>query len=323
MRFFPWNSGGIPVISGTAYPAETLTSTIAGQWYADDVAISGETGSTYVIGLDKIGAVIRCGESNTLTVWHPSDIAAVAAFWSPYFNVFTSVSPDVSATDGQAIRRWVDIISGIEANQTSGTLQPIYRATGQAGKPSLEYDGGNDCFTLPASSAIFKDKAQGYLMSGLRCTAPTGGNSQQGVISFSADVSFNSRLTLSARRSGNNFATDARRLDAEALAIAVTANDANYNVLVSHGDWSNGFARITHNETTTVSTALASSGNTSNTDSAAATIGREIGGAARVFAGHMTCACVVNAALSATERSQLARYLGLHGGTDSLNIPLV
>ena len=52
--------GGIgpPIVSGTAYPGETLTSTRSLQWYADDIAITGETASTYVVRLSDIGKAI-------------------------------------------------------------------------------------------------------------------------------------------------------------------------------------------------------------------------------------------------------------------------
>ena len=67
----------IPVISGTPYPYETLTSTVADQWFADDVAIVGETGSTYVVRLQDAGKDIRCGTSNELFVDYDLD----AALW--------------------------------------------------------------------------------------------------------------------------------------------------------------------------------------------------------------------------------------------------
>ena len=77
---FVRGGGAVPVISvitGTPYPGETLASTIAGQWFADDVAIVGETGSTYVVRLQDAGKDIRCGTSNELFVDYDLD----AALW--------------------------------------------------------------------------------------------------------------------------------------------------------------------------------------------------------------------------------------------------
>lgn len=307
-----------PVISGTAFPAETLTSTRAKQWYADGVAISGETTSTYVVRLSDIGKAITQTGSNTVTIWHPNDIAGVALFWSSLSNVFTSVSPDVAATNGQAVRRWSEIISGTQANQATGISQPLYRSTGQSGNPSIEFDGSNDFMSLPSNSAVLQNKSQAYIIAGVRDTAPSGGASIHTAIYYSNGTDTNPRLGIYTKV-GSNFTAAARRLDADATATAGSANNSNYNVLAAHGDYSNGFVRLRVNGSVVASTALAGgSGSTSNT----VTLNARIGSAAssEYLTGHQTCACVINASITATELSQIERYIGLFGG---LNIPLV
>jgi hypothetical protein len=67
------SAGAAPVISGTAFPGETLTSTNARQWYADGNVISGQTASTYVIRYSDIGKVIRQSNSNTITILSDAD----------------------------------------------------------------------------------------------------------------------------------------------------------------------------------------------------------------------------------------------------------
>ena len=307
-----------PVISGTAFPGETLSSTRAIQWYADGVAISGETASTYVVRLSDIGKAITQTGSNTVTIWKPNDIAGVARFWSSLSNVYNTVSPDVSATDGQAVRRWSDIISSAGSDQTTGTNQPLYRATGQSGKPSIEFDGSNDFMSLPSNSAVLQNKSQAYLIAGVRDTAPSGGASIHTAIYYSNGTDLNPRLGIYTKV-GSNFTAAARRLDADATATAGSANNSNYNVLTAHGDYSNGFVRLRVNGSVVASTALSGgSGSTSNTVTLNARIGNA--GNNEYLTGHQTCVCIISASITATELSQIERYIGLFG---NLNIPLV
>jgi hypothetical protein len=311
--------GGAPVISGTAYPSETLTSTKSAQWYADGNEISGETGSTYEVRLSDIGKAITQAGSNTVTIWHPNDITGVARFWSSLSNTYNSVSPDVLATNGQTVRRWTEIINSTQADQTTGVSQPIYRSTGQSGNPSVEFDGSNDHFTLPSSNTALKNVSQGYLIVGARDTNPTGLAATHTLAYYTTVFTGFPRLGLFSRL-GSNFAAAGRRLDADTTAIASspTSNNSNYNVLAAHGDYSNGFMRLRVNGSVVASTALAGSGSTSNTDSSIARIGTA--GGSEYFPGHITCFCLVNASVTATELSQIERYIGLFG---NLNIPLV
>lgn len=76
---FYWNkpssSAVISILSGTGYTGSVYSSTVAGQWYADDVAISGATGSTYTLDYANEGKAIRCGNSNVIQMWVPWSIS--------------------------------------------------------------------------------------------------------------------------------------------------------------------------------------------------------------------------------------------------------
>ena len=311
--------GGAPVISGTAFPGETLSSTQIKQWYADGNAISGEFGSSYVVRLGDIGKIITQNNSNALTIWHPNDIAGVARFWSSLSNVYNSVSPNVLATNGQTVRQWVEIVNATEADQVVGVSQPLYQSAGQSGNPSVQFDGSNDNFTLPSANMILNNVSQAYLIVGARDTNPTGLSGTHTLAYYTTASATFPRLGLFSRI-GSNFAAAGRRLDADPTAIASspTSNNSNYNVLAAHGDYSNGFMRLRVNGLVVTSTALAGSGSTSSTTSAVARIGTASG--VEYFPGHITCLCIVNASVTATELSQIERYIGLFGG---LNIPLV
>jgi hypothetical protein len=315
--------GGVskkPVISGFAYPEETLTSTRAAQWTIDGVPVSGQTGSTFVVPLLAYGRVVRCGSSDPVTVWKPWDIAGVVSVRVADRGVLNAVSPDVVATDGQTVRRWNGLVSNQPADQAVGVNQPIFRATGQSGNPSVEFDGSNDRFELSGSELnAFQNVGQGYLIVGCRDTNPTGGFTGHNLIVFSNNAGVTRLLIGSRGLGGNSFSAVARRLDVDAFTSATSPNNGNYNVLCAHGDWANGFVRLRVNGAVAASTALPSSGQTSNTPSLSATIGSNPPNDAN-FPGHLCCAIAVNQAVSATNLSRLERFAGLFGG---LNIPLV
>jgi hypothetical protein len=67
------------VITGIPYPTEDLTATYADQWFADNVAIPGETGQTYTVQVADDGKQIRCGNSDPVTVIYDVDAEAYRA----------------------------------------------------------------------------------------------------------------------------------------------------------------------------------------------------------------------------------------------------
>ena len=314
--------GGDPVITGTAYPAETLTSTRAGQWYADGVAISGETANTYVVRLGDIGKAITQTGSNTLTIWHPHDIAGVARFWSSLSNIYNTISPDVAATDAQAVRRWNGLISGTQANQATGVNQPLYRATGQSGNPSLQFDGSNDLLSVTGTLEAFKNKSTGYVIIGCRDTNHTAGASVHVPVDIRDGSGTRDRIVILTRDTGNVFVVKSSPVDGVAPTVTSTvASNANYNVITAECFWTSGVLNMRINGAQAGTANFPSNVPTSNTNSVSNEIGSiGVAVATCAFPGHVTCVCFVNALLSSTDRSRLERYIGLFG---NLNIPLV
>jgi hypothetical protein len=307
-----------PVITGTAFPAETLTSTRTGQWYANGSAISGETGNTYVVRLSDIGKAITQTGSNTLTIWHPNTISGVARFWSSLSNVLTSVSPDVAATDGQSIRRWSGILTGTTFDQTTSVNRPIYRVTGQSGNPSLELDGSNDTMA-GGSSTLLKNASTGHLFVGCRDTSPTAGLPNHVVCTVENGAS-NARINIATRNPSNQFVIASQRVDGGATAVLIGgANNSNYNVHTAECLWAANALNYRINGVQVGTSNFGGGGNTSDTNSAGLNLGSSAG-LFNFFPGHITVVCVTNGSLTATQRSQIERYIGLFG---SLNIPLV
>ena len=315
--------GGAPVISGTAFPGETLTSTKAKQWYADGNAISGETGTTYVVRLSDIGLAITQTGSNTITIWHPDDIAGVASVRLANSNVLASISPNIAATNGQSVRRWNDLIASYPSDQITSINQPIYRSTGQSGNPSLEFDGVNDILTLSNSTELlaFSNVASGYVIIGCRDTNPTGASSFHVPFSMNLPgISGNCRVAVITKLSASStFAISATRLTDLITTTGVASNNA-YHVHTAEMLFSAGVLNQRLDGTQVSTANFLAASNSSTVSSTAGGIGDSPTFGSQDFPGHICCIILVNQSLSATNRSRLERYAGLFG---NLNIPLV
>jgi hypothetical protein len=314
--------GGPPVISGFAYPMETLTSTKADQWYIDGSPVSGQTGSTFQVPLLAYGTQITCGESAAVTVWKPWDIAGVVSVRIANQRAWNSISPNVAATNGQTVRRWGDLVNSYSADNATSVQQPLFRSTGQGSYPTVEFDGTDDVLALSGSELdVYRDKGACYAFIGFRATTPTSGNPEQAILYIATGVS-NSRLLYHARFGGaNNFGFLTRRLDTDSSAQLTYANDSNYHVHGAELLFSSGSFRLRIDGTQVGSGNYASgSGSSSNTASAAASIGNNGNVPTQRAGGHYTCVILANQTISNTDRSRIERFIGLFGG---LNIPLV
>ena len=314
-------------LTGFAYPMNTLTAAVAGQWYADNVPIVGETGNTYVVRLDDIGRVLRCGDSDEVTVWKPTDIAGVQVTYVSPRGALTGLSPDVVALDGQSVARWNDLL-GSQANQTNSDFRPTYRSTAESGNPAIEFDGFTERLDLgsTAEMAQFNNRATGYLIAGFRDTfvGGSGGSPVRTVVEYSTGISINNNrmALLSFGPTGRPTATIRTFDGGTEFSLTGTAlTDSNYQVLTLEALWSSGQARLRRNGVAQ-STAAIPAANCSATNSLVGRIGASRTGSAasNFFWGRIACIISANQLLSNTDRSRLERFAGLFGG---LNIPLV
>jgi hypothetical protein len=100
-------SPGTPSISGDPRVGETLTAspgtwgpapvTLAYQWYADDEAIAGATGQTYVVQADDLGAQLKVVVRGTKPGYNPATASALAPEMVEA-GVITPGTPTVSGT---------------------------------------------------------------------------------------------------------------------------------------------------------------------------------------------------------------------------------
>jgi hypothetical protein len=314
---------GPPVITGFAYPMETLTASRAGQWAIDGVPVIGETGSTFVVPLLAYGRSITCDNSAPVVVWKPWDIAGVVSVRVADRGVLNAVSPDVVATNNQTVRRWNGLVSAQPADQTVGVNQPIWRATGQSGNPSVEFDGSNDLLSFGTSElAISRNAPTLYAFVGALDNNPTGGTGTHVLFSISTSLnnSANRLAVITRNANSNRFLTVARRLDAASPTVVDGApSDSDYHVHTAEALYSTGVLNQRIDGIQVGSTSFPDSGNTQDTAPLAGGIGNS-GSGVTSFPGHVTCQILANQLLSATNRSRIERFIGLFGGR---NIPLV
>lgn len=150
----------LPVIAGTGYVGYTLTST-PGSWSSASpitygyqwqrftggmwVDIPAATASSLVFLLIDEGVPIRMVESatnvagtvyatsNTIEQWVPSDMGGSLGAW---FDAFDSSTLTLA---GSNVSQWRDKSGNARhASQGTGSLQPVYNATGMGGYPAVE-----------------------------------------------------------------------------------------------------------------------------------------------------------------------------------------
>jgi hypothetical protein len=307
-----------PTISGFAYPLETLTSTRAGQWYVDNVAVPGATGTTFQIPLFAYGKNITCEDSNILTVWKPSDITGVNVTFVSDRLTFNTVNPLILASEGQTVRQWSSSNGTVTSSNVTALNQPIFRGSGQSGNPSLEFDGADDRLTLTGGISLFRNISTGYIFVGARDTDHLGGRTDHCVAYFSNNSNTTIRFGVNTKLGASGFSAIATPSDAGSTFSASVTSDANYNVLCAEGLFSSGVLNLRVNGVQAATTSFTGT-NTSDTNSSATAIGgfsTTVGN----FPGHITCVITATQALSATNRSRIERFIGLIG---NLNIPLV
>lgn len=141
-----------PTISGTSAITDTLT--VAGgfgpkQWYANDVAISGQTGTTYAIGAAYIGQAISCYvggvESNAITAWHPDDESGYFADYRADQGLYQNPGSSAATANADLVGQWQDQ-SGNNRHLLTLTdaKRPALDLTTRPGFPHLKFDGSDD-----------------------------------------------------------------------------------------------------------------------------------------------------------------------------------
>lgn len=134
----------ISITSGTGYFGSVYTQTGAagaGQWYADDTAISGETGNTYTMTAANEGKVITyrtaspAERSNRIQMFVPSLLAGLVTWWD-------AAREDLITKDGSNVVSAVaPRIGTVGLSQATAGNRPTWSATGRNGRPAFAHNG--------------------------------------------------------------------------------------------------------------------------------------------------------------------------------------
>lgn len=126
----------ISITSGSGYAGSVYSSTVAGQWTADGVAIAGATGTSWTMTVALEGKAIRCGASNVIRMWTPAALTAGQVCW---------LDPKWSQTVAAGkIVEWPDRFGVHDFAQTTAGNQLTVAEIN--GKPVAYSDGASACY---------------------------------------------------------------------------------------------------------------------------------------------------------------------------------
>jgi hypothetical protein len=330
----PWNDNGVlsislasaPIITGTAYPGETLTSDNVGVWTVGGVEVSGTSDSYTVLTTDIGKAITQTAQSLTsdsVTVWHPADEAGVKLVLLADRGVFISTDPDVPVSahlDSVAV--WRDQTNNAyEATQATPENRPAFRTAATDGNNSLQFATSALWHMTMSDGALdlYRNINYGYMIASVIDTNLTGPEALHYPFVWSRAGSTQARLALTTR-DGTNFSVFSRATDGGNNTAASSPQVEGWNVITSEGAFVDGFLRIRVNGEQTGQTALPQAQATPDTASDVISIGK--GGATTgYFPGRIACLIGISGstALSTAALARLERYAGLLIGK---NIPL-
>ncbi|MCC7320323.1 MAG: hypothetical protein IT542_05015 [Rubellimicrobium sp.] len=118
----------IAVDSGTGLAGSVYRATRAGQWTADGQPIAGATGTTWVMTPAHEGAAIRCGASNAIEIWVPSDLPGILGWWDARRGVTLA---------GGTVSAWAAVGGSPVAVQPIGSRQPALARHPAGGRRNL------------------------------------------------------------------------------------------------------------------------------------------------------------------------------------------
>jgi hypothetical protein len=242
---------------------------------------------------------------------------------------FKGLLPDVAAllaftgtggSDGGRVKTWYGQ-AGWDAAQSTQSRMPWVVRSGALEKsngwPTIYFDGANVLEVNAASYGVMRNKAYGVILGVQRYTLPaaTTGNTLMISIGTGQTARFTSRVAAAAI---HRVQAQARVLDADTTTTLAHGTSMDGYVgqyqHTSEAKFSDGVlnSRV-NNGALTATTAMASSGNTSDADSQAIRIGARTNLAGDAWTGYISELLVYNTSQTAQtilrlERSQMHRF---------------
>jgi hypothetical protein len=250
-------------------------------------------------------------------LFSPASLPGLAAWYdaSDSSTVLTTVGPDVPASDGQTVRRWVSRHNpAVFWDQGDLVIQPVLNNP----NPGLNFNGTSQFMDGTGTMAgVFRNKGYGYIFVVAQDTNPTAGDTNHPVIYFSRNSSGVFRATLTTRFSSNLFQGHFRRQDADALtSISGGSSSSDLALFFLQLAYADNSVRFAVNGTfATDLTFPSGAGLTSDTSSAEVRLGAAVG---QFFPGNIRELVIVNEQLTAAQILSTRRYLQRKWGTPAL-----
>lgn len=168
-------AGQISISIGNGYAGSTYqTGTTGGQWYADETAISGQTGATYVMTPANEGKAItyrRSGGtviSNKINLWTPGSLGSETRGWFDSFG-----TTYITLGTSNAVATWINRTGLTNATQGTTSKRPIYTVGGlDTGKNAVVANGTTSQLIIANGLAV-GDQTVFAVMKTTDAKAPT------------------------------------------------------------------------------------------------------------------------------------------------------
>jgi len=253
-------------------------------------------------------------------LFSPTSLPGLAAWYdaSDAATVLTTVSPDVPATNGQTVRRWVSRHNPAVFWENGDLVtQPVLNSP----NAGVNFNGTSQFMNGTSTMAgAFQNREYGYVFAVVQDANPSGGDAAHAYCSFSIGGSTPVRLTCDTRAGGTQvFRVGGRRLDADSFISSSTASNGSVNLLENQARYATGDLQVFLNGVGATSASFSSgAGNSSDTASQNVTLGRVAGVASTFFPGNIRELVIVNEQLTAAQILATRRYLQRKWSTPAL-----
>jgi len=254
--------------------------------------------------------------------FNPARLPGLAAWYdaADSSTVLTTVGPDVPATNGQTVRRWLSRHNpAVYFDQGTLANQPTFtNAT-----TGLTFNGTSSFMDGTATMAgIMRNKSYGYIFAVAQDTNLADAQSNHRIVYFgNAGTGTQARAGLFSKESNNtNCAVGGRRLDADSFVKSTSSSSvASVGLVDGAFSWATGALQCFVNGTGATPTNFSSgAGSSSDTNSFAVNLGNAQPGPADYITGNIREIIVCNEQLTAAQILATRRYLQRKWGTPAL-----
>jgi hypothetical protein len=239
----------------------------------------------------------------------PRTIAGLG-LWLRADSTLSAISPDVPASDGQSVSRWLDKSGNSRHyDQEIGGSQPTFSSTGLGGRPCASFDGLDDQCT----STVGMDILQNVAGATLFCV----GSPSAATVSTRTALMTVGTDSTSARASvfyepTDDYGAGGRRSDGNNFVFLQDGAYTRPSIVTGVFDYANALLSLYGNGALVGGpSAFQTAGNTSNTASARCRLGAATAASPNLLmAGLIAEALVWPRNLTASEIAYVHRYLG-------------